>query len=204
MQATAELPIVVPTIPGTIFEGGFYAGRFRIGTDEYALIVAPKAEGETEGEWGEYEQDIPGARSFNDGRANTAAMAEAGSGIAAWALALEIEGRTEWYLPSRDELEICYRAFKPGTRGNWVYRHGENPSSLPVGYPYTAESPAQTGVERFQNDGSEAFDLTWYWTSTQFSPGNAWNQDFDDGRQDDGRESLEWRARAVRRFKISN
>ena len=38
----------IPTKHGTAFGGGFYAGRFYIGTEAYALIVSPKAEGQIE------------------------------------------------------------------------------------------------------------------------------------------------------------
>jgi hypothetical protein len=36
-------PLAVPTIIGTPFDGGFYAGRYRIGDDLFALIVSPAA-----------------------------------------------------------------------------------------------------------------------------------------------------------------
>lgn len=44
----------------------------------------------------------------------------------------------------------------------------------------------------------------WYWTSTQdaASPDYAWMQSFDNGTQNDGHKSGEYRARAVRRLII--
>lgn len=194
----------IPAI-GTAFEGGFYAGRVQIDGQQHALIVAPKAEGETTGKWGEYGQDVPGARSYNDGRANTLAMAEAGSALAQWALGLNIGGYADWYIPSRDELEILYRNLKPTDDENYCsFRDGDNASSLPAGYPYTEESPAQTAVETFQAGQAEAFEPRWHWASTQFSPHGAWDQDFDDGNQGNDHKGGELRARAVRKILISN
>lgn len=194
-----------PAYIGTPFEGGFFAGRFRIGTDEFALIVAPKAEGETTGKWGEYGADIEGARSCFDGKANTQAMTEAGSDLAKWALGLTIGGLADWYLPSRDELEILYRHLKPTTDENYCsFRDGDNASSVPPGFPYTEQSPAQTAVEAFQDGQPEAFDARWYWASTQFSPVNAWTQDFGVGSQNVSHKGVEFRARAVRKIRISN
>lgn len=196
----------LPTIAGTPFEGGFYVGRFQLDGAEYALIVSPKAEGELdEAAWGQDGQNLAGARSCNDGLTNTQAMTETGSDLARWMLALDINGFADWYLPSRDELELCYRHLKPTTQDNWAsFRDGDNPSSLPAGYPYTEESPAQTSAAAFQADGEQAFEPAWYWTSTQCSPGYAWIQYFDVGSQGDGHKAHDSRARAVRRFKVTH
>lgn len=193
------LPVI-----GTQFEGGYFAGLFALNGETYGLIVAPRAQGELEeATWGEYGKDLPAARHFNDGLANTQAMAEAGSDLARWMLALDINGFADWYLPSRDELELLYRHFKPTTETNWVYRHGENPSSIPMGYPYTAEEPSQTKLDGFQADAAEAFADEWYWSSTQGSPDGAWGQYFGGGTQHGDRKYFELRARAVRRFKVT-
>lgn len=197
--------VQIPTAIGTPLEGGFYAGRFRIGAEEFALIVAPKAAGETTGKWGEYGQDVAGARSYNDGHANSRAMAEAGSALAQWALGLHINGHDDWYLPSRDELEILYRNLKPTDEENYCsFRDGDNASSVPAGYPYTEESPAQTLVEAFRAGGDEAFEPLWHWASTQYSPHDAWVQGFVGGLQDYYRKDYELRARAVRKIPVTN
>jgi len=203
MNAPIQTP--VPTTPGAAFAGGFYAGRFQIDGQEYALIVAPKALGEhAPTTWGKYGQDIEGARSYNDGRANTEAMAAAGCELAQWALELVIEGHNDWYLPSRDELELCYRNLKPTEDENWCsFRDGDNPSSLPVGYPYTDQAPTQTEAPAFQAEGPEAFQATTYWSSTQYSPHYAWLQLFVDGYQDHDHKDGPRRAVAVRRFKVT-
>lgn len=190
---------------GAPFEGGFYAGLFALNGETYGLIVSPRAEGELEeSRWGKYGHDLAAARSYNDGMANTQAMADAGSDLGRWMLALDIAGFTDWYLPSRDELELLYRNLKPTEQQNYCsFRDGDNPSSLPAGYPYTEESPARTTCTAFADDGEQALAPRWYWSSTQCSPNVAWIQGFADGLQSGYRKYDEHRARAVRRFKVT-
>lgn len=186
---------------GTPVEGGFFAGYISTPEGRFGIAVAPKATGELKGAWLKSEADVPGARSCYDCRSNTLALAEAGSDLAKQILALDINGCTDWALPSRDVLELLYRNLKPTTRLNWAsFRDGDNPSSIPVGYPYTEESPAQTVAEAFRERGPEALQETWYWSSTQYSDANAWFQYFYNGYQDYDLKSASVCARAVRRF----
>lgn len=165
----------LPAVIGSPFEGGFYAGRIRSGDAVYALIVAPKDGGETTGCWLNSLTDVPGATSCHDGMANTLAMRDAGSEIAAWALGLQINGFADWYLPSRDELELLYRNLKP---------------------------TAEENIASFRDSAAEAFTDTWHWSSTQYSPTIAWGQTFGDGYQNVVRKDGQGRARAVRRFLV--
>ncbi|BBB65877.1 hypothetical protein UNDYM_1624 [Undibacterium sp. YM2] len=191
-----------PTVSGTPYAGGFYAGRINIEGEQYAIIVAPKAAGEVEAAW---HKDVAAANSlsFFDGLANTKAMAEAGSEQAQRMLSMSIYGLSDWYLPSRDELELCYRNLKPTNEQNYCWR-GDNPSSVPPGYAYSRNEPAQTTDSAFITGGAEAFEPEWYWTSTQNAgdPSYAWMQSFDGGDQYGYHKSYEYRARAVRRVLI--
>jgi hypothetical protein len=195
----------IPTVSGTPFAGGFFVARFLVGTEIYALVAAPKAEGEhEESEWGPTRPAIAVSdRNYFDGFANTRAMADAGSELAKWAQGLRIGGFDDWYIPSRDELELCYRAFKPGTEENFC-GSGDNPSAMSTPWPYSLTTPAQTNIEAFKAGGAEAFEETWYWTSTQYAGDEsfAWYQTFGNGYQYDFRKDFELRARAVRRVKI--
>jgi len=189
---------------GTPMEGGFFAGLINIKGTTYGLAVADKAEGEhADAPLLTSYTDVTGACSVFDGAANTAALAEAGSELAKWAQGLILSGHADWYLPSRDEVEVLYRNLKPGTSENYTFgRHGENLSAVPPTYAYTSTVPAQTTAEAFQADGAQAFDTAWYWTSTQYSRGNAWFQSFSGGYQLSHDKFTELRARAVRRFKV--
>ena len=196
----------ITPILGTAMGGGFYAGRIMIASQVFALIVAPKAEGEHKDTiWIGRGKDVAGAKSYFDGIANTKAMADAGSKLGKWALDLRIAGNDDWYLPAQDELEIIYRNLKPTTEENWCYaRCGINLSAFPPTYPYTPEFPAQTNAEAFKAGSAEAFDQTYYWSSTQRASHSdfAWDQHFNVGTQYYYDKSAEWRARAVRRLAI--
>ena len=204
MNATTKHQILVPETLGATFEGGYYGGKIRIGVAICAIVWAPKAEGEITGLRMKKYGNVAGATSCYDSMANTKAMADAGSPIAKLALAATIGGHSDWCIPARDVLEIGYRYLKPTTDENDVYRYGDNPSSIPAGYPYTATSPEQTTVEAFQEGNSEAFDDVWYASSTQCSENNAWDQYFDHGNQHYTRKDYERRVRFARLIPLNS
>lgn len=198
--------IELPEKVGVPMAGGFYAGRIRIGSQLYALISAPKAEGEHKPAiWIPGHKKVAGARSYNDGLVNTEAMAEAGSKLGQWARGLRIAGFDDWYIPSLDEQEIIYRYLKPTTDKNWCYaRAGINLHAAEPTLPYTPDFPGQTLAEAFMAGGPEAFDAAAYWSSTQpvSDSGYAWCQHFYNGDQDYLSTDSKFRARAVRRLVI--
>ncbi len=185
-------------------EGGYFAGIININGQKFGIVVSPKEGDLDDQQWGPWKNRdaIEGANSFFDGQANTQAMAEAGSELAKAIQALNINGHTDWYLPARDELELVYRTLKPTDNRNFRLS-GDNPSSVPAGYAYSIDEPAQTIATDFQEDGELALKPTWYWSSTQYSAYGAWVQDFGDGDQNDAHKLLALRARAVRRFLIN-
>ncbi|ATR83809.1 DUF1566 domain-containing protein [Pseudomonas sp. HLS-6] len=187
---------------GQPFQGGFFSGVTVEGGKRYANITAGAAH-ELVGAWGEYGVKIEGADSFTDSRANTEAMAAAGSDLAQKVLALDIGGFTDWAIPARDVQELQYRNFKPTTRENYCWnRDGDNPNSIPVGLLYTEESPAQTAIVAFREDSPEAFQERWYWSSSQRSANYAFSMSFDVGLQDITDKGHELRVRPVRRSLI--
>lgn len=183
--------------------GGYFSGAIRINDSLFGVITAPKEGGQFSGIWLPRYESVPGAYSWFDSRANTVAMAHAGSPIAQQALAATINGHSDWAIPARDVLEVMYRAHKPTTDHNYVYRSGDNPSSVPPGYPYASDFPAQCPDPLFQDGGPEAFDPTWYWSSTQSSPSNAWGQNFDGGGQGNYSKSSEGVVRLVRLIQLT-
>lgn len=203
MKSSTEeiLPII-----GTSMDGGFYAGRIKIGEQVFALIVAPKAEGEhKDTTWNKSTKMVDAALSYCDGLANTKGMAAAGSKLAKWALDLRIADHDDWYLPSQDELEIIYRNLKPTTEENDLWgRSGINVSAVAPTSPYTPDLPAQTQADAFKAGATEAFNQVWYWSSTQHASYSdyAWYQYFDYGTQNSNHKHHDYRARAVRRSAI--
>jgi len=196
-------------ILGTAMAGGFYGGRIRIDGQMFALIVAPKAEGQIDATiWIPNYKAVPGALSYHDGLTNTNAMAEAGSELAQRIRALRIGEFDDWYLPSLDELEVLYRNLKPGTQPNDCYaRSGINLNAAEPTPPYTPGFPVQTQAELFKAGGAEAFDDRFYWSSTQHASHSdfAWGQHFGGGNQSYRYGWLtgsQLRARAVRRLPI--
>jgi hypothetical protein len=200
-----NLNTTLPAAIGAALAGGFFAGLVNVDGTTFALVVAPKDGGECKRAWGDPTKFPPYATSYCDGVKNTADMAATGSELGQWARALTLAGHTDWYIPSRDELELMYRNLKPTSRDNYAsFRDGENPSSVPAGYGYIASAPAQSSVAAFQAGGAEALEPEWYWSSTQRAsePSFAWYQYFSNGSQYGYRKSYEGRARAVRRFAI--
>jgi hypothetical protein len=113
-QASADTRTapLTPPAPGQYWpgQGGIYAGICR-GEDGQAprhIIVATAPEASFTGVWGEYGKDVAGTKRRFDGRANTLAMAEAGSEIAQRVLALQIDGHQDFHIPSRAEAALAF------------------------------------------------------------------------------------------------
>lgn len=93
-------------------QGGIYVGLMRgeNGNPDYHLIV-PTAEAAfiEDIKWGAVGTEVTGAANQYDGKANTDALVKHGGCPAAeWAAGLHIEGHSDFYLPSRRELALCF------------------------------------------------------------------------------------------------
>ena len=199
----------------------------------YRVIVAPKASGENPSialknthSW------LPTAcQSPNEGLRATQAMRDAGTSTvypaAHWARNLNIGGHTDWYIPARDELELCWRNLKPvidnndagltgrgqmgGSNGSYGDPHpaynynGINNNSAPVGAAYTDRVPFQTVVPAFRAGGVEAYEFggtLYYWSSSEADETRAVFQRWDSsypGAQNFAYKLNPYRVRAIRR-----
>jgi hypothetical protein len=64
---------------------------------------------------------------------------------------------SDWYMPAKNELEVCYFNLKPTTTSNNT-SSGTNTNAVPSrGSNYTVGTPAQTSATDFQTGNTEAF-----------------------------------------------
>ena len=211
-----------PGALGSAYEGGFYTGKIVQGGITYYLIVAPKSSGENSSK--QYKTANTAAptdtKTLNNGPSASTSMNDAAYPAAQFCEGLTIGGFSDWYLPSRDELELCYRNLKPTTDNNqtnarskssYIYPEGDdvagdtrgiNRNSDPSGAAYTTGSPARTSVSAFQSGGAEAFTGGDYWSSSEFSSSSAWGKYFVDGGEYEDSKTASYRARAVRRVAV--
>ena len=200
---------------------------------QYRVIVAPKASGENASiAYKNANTAAPAAcGTLTEGRAATLAMVAAGDATtypAAWfCTGLNIGGKTDWYLPARDELELAWRNLKPtadnnyvvadratgatpnyanlGSYGDTANTHGLDNNSSPAGAAHTLTVPGQVAAgKNFRTSESEAFAYGsyFYWSASEYSTTYAWYQLWYSsfpGCQDDGYKAGAYYVRAVRR-----
>jgi hypothetical protein len=199
---------------------------------QYRIIVAPKSTGESSSKT--YKVDNTAApaacQTLTEGRKATLAMVAAGDATtypaAHFCNNLNIGSKTDWYLPARDELELCWRNLKPTADNNYVtadrsdsainytllgsiddvdVAHGHNQNSSPHGDAYMLTVPGQVASgKNFRTGESEAFAYAsyYYWSSSEVSATYAWRQSWNSGvpgYQYLGNKYAAFYVRAVRR-----
>lgn len=173
--------------PGDVYEGGYFAGQISTagtGVADYNLVIAPKSSGESPTrQWKTSNTSTAGTTSVIDGPTNSSNMNNASHPAAEFCEALTIGGFSDWYMPAKNELEVCYYNLKPATTSNNT-SSGTNTNAVPSrGSNYTAGTPAQTLATDFRVGGAEPFAQDIYWSSTQFDATNPWSQNFNTGQQ---------------------
>jgi hypothetical protein len=204
-----------PAVIGEPFGGGYFAGYISHtadGNPTHALIVAPRATGATGTgytlttnlAWKTANSGTAGTTSPFDGAANTAAMVTAGIAdhpAANFCVGLSIGGFTDWYLPSRYELDVAYFNLKPSTTANntsW----GTNVYAVPQrNSNWSAAYPSQTSLTTF-NTSAEAFIADNHWSSAEANATNAWGLTFAGGNQFFPTKTSVFRVRAFRRIAL--
>jgi hypothetical protein len=146
----------------------------------HGLEAAPVDQ--TSSAWGCDGDDVSGAAytDIGTGAQNTEAIVSFGCTVGSPDAALaatgyELNGYDDWFLPSKDELNMMYHELAD-----------------------TDNNETNSGVGDDGNPGG--FASNYYWSSSQNYSYDAWIQDFDDGYQYDYNKTNTIRVRAVRAF----
>jgi hypothetical protein len=188
---------------GQAYEGGFYAGQIGVsGVATHNLVIGPLSSAQSTLKWKTTNTTTAGTDSVIDGPTNSANMNDASHPAAQFCEGLTIGGFSDWYMPAKNELEVCYFNLKPTTTSNNT-ASGTNTNAVPSrGSNYTSGTPAQTSAAAFQSGGSEAFAADYYWSSTETFADGAGLQNFNNGYQVNGYKNGSYRVRAVRRVAV--
>jgi hypothetical protein len=171
------------------------------------IIVGPVSTAQSSLKWKNEFTATVGADSDIDGPQNTADMVADGDATtypaAHFCNNLSTGGQTDWYMPAKNELEVCYFNLKPTVDVNNT-SSGINPNAVPArASNYTSGNPAQTTATDFQSTGAEDFVFgVRYWASTENSSTQGKVQYFSNGVQSyHGKNNAE-RVRAIRRVAV--
>lgn len=203
---TGIAPVEAPATPaiGAAYGGGYYAGQILVGGNNYALVFSPIA-----GEGG-YLPYFDGSGDFTGGASNNDGWATRNEQVAFgitnfpqqnFCYGLTIGGFTDWYMPSRDELEMIYRNFKPTTAANNTTT-GANTTAVPNTTNYVAGNPVRTTIAAFIAGGAQAL------TAEDYASSTALNFDYLMRNMDSGAATSSgfygwYKVRAVRRVLLA-
>ena len=201
----------IPVI-GSAYQGGFFAGQISTsgnGIATHNLVIGPVASAENSSRYYKNANSAtPGAESVIDGVQNTADMVADGNATiypaAHFCNDLVIGGFSDWYMPAKNELDVCYYNLKPTTTSN-ITSAGANTNAVPSrASNNTGGTPAQTSATDFRDTGAEDFATTFYWSSTENTSNTAasFAQNFLDGNQISYDKASLRRVRAIRRVAV--
>ena len=204
LSAASNSATPIPVI-GSALGGGYFAGQISTagnGIADYNLVVGPVASAQSTLQWKIVNTSTTGTSSVIDGPANSAAMNDVTHPAAQFCEGLTVGSQTDWYMPAKNELEVCYYNLKPTTASNST-GSGANTNAVPSRGNYSGGNPQQTTAAAFiTSTGAEAFINNSYWASTQFSATEGRQQDFNGGYQGYGAKNGSVSVRAIRRVAV--
>lgn len=196
---------------GAAYQGGYFAGQISTsgnGVATHNLVVSPKSSGNNSSkQFKTSNTQDAGATSVIDGPSNSSSMNDVNHPAAQFCEGLSIGGYSDWYLPAKLELEVCYYNLKPSTSSN-ITDYGANTYAVPSrANNYTSSIPGQTIATDFKDTGSQYFDFSpfsiLYWSSTQVSNNtNAFLQRFSFGNLGEAFKTDSFYVRAIRRVAV--
>ena len=156
---------------------------------------------DTTAQWGCFRDNVmtsdqrTASLEIGQGRANTKMITEqackgADDSLSAASIAKAYNGggKTDWFLPSRKELDALCLAFFNGRTGV------KNPIDKCMGSGNT------NAVSGTTNELSWSFAAVYYWSSSEYSAYDAWYQNFGIGNQSNDGKFLTYYVRPVRAF----
>ena len=198
----------LPTVIGQAYGGGYYAGQIGVSSvATHYLIVGPVSSAQSSSKTYKTTNSSDSTpTSVIDGPSNSTTINDAAHPAAEFCEAVTAGGFTDWYMPAKNELEVCYYNLKPTTDSNLTSPgSGINANAVPSrGSNYTSGTPAQTSVAIFQTGNAQAFGSGGYWSSSQSTTngGRAWKQFFYSGYQFTDSKNAADSVRAVRRVAV--
>ena len=167
---------MTPTRIGQRVPGGYFTGVNRINNNAYAIVVAHKSTESSGLSFKTSSDSIVVSTSCIDGFSNSHIVDKNEYPKIQYCCSIVNDGCADFYAPSKNELELCYRYLKPSgdiTQPVNVVANklnGVNTSSIPPVSNYITYSPLQTLVITFQANNAEAFSNRYYWSCTEFLP----------------------------------
>jgi len=172
-----QQPVAAYSIGDTGPAGGIIFYDKGVFADGWRYLEAAPESTEFRTEWGADGQNVAGTdMSVGSGRRNTQLIVEhlnstgESNGAAQICAAMDINGFTDWFLPSKDELNLMH---------------------INLG---------QKGLGGFKTVNDRTIWTHIYWSSSQFSTSIAWHQNFNSGTQDIDNKVNVSSVRAVRVF----
>lgn len=128
-----------PTTLGQAFGGGYWAGDIVLPQGTFAVIVAPKAGGDTNMALSNTNNQTSNMSNV-DSVANTNALPN--TAAVTWVKNLSLGGFNDWVIPAKNVMALAWTNLRPNL----------------------ASAPAA-----FKTGGAEAFAASYYWTSTAYN-----------------------------------